>query len=329
MSIEFGEYQKTETPNKSQLNSQSKNLNDNYFDNYKLSNKKNSENANLSPNNDALLDTNPTIASKNNTSATQNVLPKEIQNLPGSEVQQKSEKKENSENPNENFNPNLSGVEINSSLKNDGKISVFESKAEPIENYIVQSPTDSFENQPEVNPINEEENNNQNEEKQGKSDVFINDDENNKVENQFAKLKVTKTKYLSKEELAQLTNNESEKDENDNNNNDNQNPTNSNAFAQNENINNENLGNTNMNNEEGEEKIADTNILGSNEFIKMAETKYAQDNNNEANNELNQEPTHEKQFSNAHNIKVLKIEDEENIQICPDFISGFLNKWFG
>ena len=149
------------------------------------------------------------------------------------------------------------------------------------------------------------------------------------MENQFSKLKVSKTIYLSEEELAQIENNENNEN---NNNNDNLNPANSGVFAQKENMNNDNLGNANIsntNNEPEEEKNIDSNILENNEFAKLAKNQYVQDNNNEENNELNIATTSQKRISNAHNITVLKIEDEENIQLCPDFISGFLNKFFG
>ena len=330
MSTEFGEYQKTESPNKNQLNSPNNNLNDHFFDNYKLSNTKAAEDSNLSPNKEALLETNPTITSKDNIAGSQKIFPQETaetQYIAASGIQPESSKVENAI-PNESLNPSQSKIGVNSSLGNaeannlDVKKSLYESNPEPIENYIIPKPTDSFEGQSEVKLFNEQQNNNQNEEKQGKSGVFLNDDEINKMENQFSALKISKTRYLSEEELAKINN---ENNENDNN----QNPTNSNAqINQNENINNANLANTNVsntNNEGGEEKKMDTNI-GSNEFIKMSKSQYDKDNNNE----LNQEPSPQKKIiSNAHNIKVLKIEDEENIQLCPDFISGFLNKLFG
>ena len=97
-------------------------------------------------------------------------------------------------------------------------------------------------------------------------------------------------------------------------------------------------GNNNVNN-----NLIGSNILGNNEFIKMSKTQYVREDsnlnndenkNNSINNESNKElpfeqDTEQKEEMPIQNAKVIIIEDEEDIQICPDMVSSFFKKLFG
>ncbi len=165
-----------------------------------------------------------------------------------------------------------------------------------------------------------------------KQEIFITDNEIKNVENQFKTLKVSKTKYLSEEELANLMNHNDIPEDNIN-----KNEKDKNEFAyipnpidQNENIYSTNNANTNMaetNIITGKENNTNINILGNDEIIKNSKIEYVKDDFNGSDNfEDIQEPLQDKKINNS---KVLKIEDEENIHFCPDFITKFFKKLFG
>jgi len=172
-------------------------------------------------------------------------------------------------------------------------------------------------------------------------------DQIKQVENEFNSLKISKTKYLTEEELSEEIKNHNKNNGNNGNKiNDNKEGNlikndyfpeklqkNDNAFS---NVNNSNnIQATNI--EIGRDidgNNAHTNILGNDEFIKMSKTQYVQDDNFETrnlnNNEVTQEPFKTKEmYTKPNTVRVLKIEDEEQISICPDFISQFLRKIFG
>ena len=97
-------------------------------------------------------------------------------------------------------------------------------------------------------------------------------------------------------------------------------------------------GNNNINN-----NLIGTNILGNNEFVKMSKTQYVKEDsdinndenkNNLKNNESKGEVPFEQDTEQKENLpiqkpKVIIIEDEEDIQICPNMVSSFLKKLFG
>lgn len=151
--------------------------------------------------------------------------------------------------------------------------------------------------------------------------IIVDDKEIKKVENAFNSLKVSKTKYLSKEELSNIM-----KDQN-NINDDNieninrqvepilENPIN--PIEQTENVYSTayNDNNIEVTNDvlEGENNAVTSNILGNDEFIKMSKTKYIDDTNY---NEEIIEPPFDSQIKNENNSKVLKIEDVDD-GCCP------------
>jgi hypothetical protein len=97
-------------------------------------------------------------------------------------------------------------------------------------------------------------------------------------------------------------------------------------------------GNNNINN-----NLIGTNILGNNEFVKMSKTQYVKEDsdinndekkNNLKNNESKGEVPFDQDTEQKENLpiqkpKVIIIEDEEDIQICPNMVSSFLKKLFG
>ena len=97
-------------------------------------------------------------------------------------------------------------------------------------------------------------------------------------------------------------------------------------------------GNNNINN-----NLIGTNILGNNEFVKMSKTQYVKEDsdinndenkNNSKNNESKGEVPFEQDTEQKENLpiqkpKVIIIDDEEDIQICPNMVSSFLKKLFG
>ena len=171
-------------------------------------------------------------------------------------------------------------------------------------------------------------------------------DQIKQVENEFNSLKISKTRYLTEEELSEAIKSHNKINENNGNNgnkayddkeeNQNKNDYPSDKLGKNDNafskVNNSNIQATNI--EIGDVNNAHTNILGNDEFIKMSKTQYVQDDNFETrnlnNNEVTQEPFKTKEmYTKPNTVRVLKIEDEEQISICPDFISQFLRKIFG
>ena len=98
-----------------------------------------------------------------------------------------------------------------------------------------------------------------------------------------------------------------------------------------------NIGDANKNNDNN--NLIGTNILGNNEFVKMSKTQYVKEDsitnndenkNNLINNESNGEvDTEQKEKIPAQRPKVIIIEDEEDIQICPNMVSSFFKKLFG
>jgi hypothetical protein len=195
---------------------------------------------------------------------------------------------------------------------------------------------------------------NQNMNEENKENSGINENDIRETENQFDRLKISKTKYLSDEEIQNMKiNNDIENNENENekvdDNNENNNEKNidennnpeevkpvesiipGTTVNQTENIYSSNYVNNPLeagNNEGNEEnKMVTSNILGSNEFIKLSKTQYVKDDNNNENvnnNEIISEPKLKK-----HTVKILKIEDVEDPQMCPDFVSNILKKLFG
>ena len=163
---------------------------------------------------------------------------------------------------------------------------------------------------------------------------MMSENEVKQVQNQLKSLKVSKTKYLSEEEVNNFINNDEIAENNLNNNN--KEETNQFTYIQNPidekdniyrtNFIDTNIEETNFANNEEKNNIT-SNILGNDESIKVSEMKYVQNDTNLNNQEDNQVPIQEKKYNN--NTKVLKIEDEENVHFCPDYISNFLKKIFG
>ena len=156
-----------------------------------------------------------------------------------------------------------------------------------------------------------------------KKNILINENELKTVEDQFKFLKFSKTKYLSEEEITNLVYN------NDNDGNNLKDIEENNTFIQNPNAQNDNIYRISETNfVKNEENIIDSNFLGKDEIIKISKTQNIKEEINKINNEGDiQEPTQERKKDIP--VKVIKIEDEENIHLCPDFISKFLKKLFG
>ena len=211
----------------------------------------------------------------------------------------------------------------------------------------------------------------QQEQQDSQTKININQEENNEIKNQFANLKVSQTRYLTDEELAQFNqDNDEEKNEvnesninketDANNLNENKegeegeeregegvqtmNPPN--PIEQNENIDSTNNIDTNnisssnkvgnLNNMDSTElandekdKIATSNILGNNEFIKLSKTQYVEEDTKSDKQNVRRSVQEREMFLKEHPVKILKIEGEEEGQMCPDFISKLLNKFFG
>lgn len=211
----------------------------------------------------------------------------------------------------------------------------------------------------------------QQEQQDSQTKININQEENNEIKNQFANLKVSQTRYLTDEELAQFNqDNDEEKNEvnesninketDANNLNENKegeegeeregegvqtmNPPN--PIEQNENIdstnnidtnnisssnkvgNLNNIDSTELANDE-KDKIATSNILGNNEFIKLSKTQYVEEDTKSDKQNVRRSVQEREMFLKEHPVKILKIEGEEEGQMCPDFISKLLNKFFG
>lgn len=161
-------------------------------------------------------------------------------------------------------------------------------------------------------------------------EIIVDENDIRNVQNQISALKVSKTKYLSKEELSKIM--ESQENNDDDNNDDNnkefehvepvQNTLPVNPIDQPENVystayidNNNN--NIETNNDQPEENnVVKSNILGNDEMIKLSKTVYVKDENNVNYNEEIIEPALDKEIGNENNFKVLKIEDVEN-SCCP------------
>lgn len=210
---------------------------------------------------------------------------------------------------------------------------IYESIPEQIVKYKIPKPDENIlnYNQEHISPAEPESQNFV----EKKNDVLITENEVKQVQNQLKSLKVSKTKYLSEEEVNNLINND-EIAENNLNNNNNKEETNQFTYIQNPidekdniyrtNFIDTNIEETNFANNEEKNNIT-SNILGNDESIKVSEMKYVQNDTNLNNQEDNQVPIQEKKYNN--NAKVLKIEDEENVHFCPDYISNFLKKIFG
>ena len=154
--------------------------------------------------------------------------------------------------------------------------------------------------------------------------IIVDDKEIKKVENAFNSLKVSKTKYLSKEELSNIMKDQDNINDDNIEHNENinrqvepllENPIN--PIEQTENVYSTayNDNNIEMTNDvlEGENNAVTSNILGNDEFIKMSKTKYIDDTNY---NEEIIEPPLDSQIKNENNSKVLKIEDVDD-GCCP------------
>ena len=166
-----------------------------------------------------------------------------------------------------------------------------------------------------------------------KKDVLITENEVKQVENQLKSLKVSKTKYLSEEEVNNLINNDEIAKNNLSNNKEDinqftniQNPIDEKDNIYKTNFIDTNIAETNFANYEENNNIT-SNILGNDESIKASEMKYVQNDLNLNNQGDIKVPIQEKKYNN--NTNVLKIEDEQNIHFCPDYISNFLKKLFG
>lgn len=209
---------------------------------------------------------------------------------------------------------------------------IYESIPEQIVKYKIPKPDENIlnYNQEHISPAEPESQNFV----EKKNDVLITENEVKQVQNQLKSLKVSKTKYLSEEEVNNLINNDEIAENNLNNNN--KEETNQFTYIQNPidekdniyrtNFIDTNIEETNFANNEEKNNIT-SNILGNDESIKVSEMKYVQNDTNLNNQEDNQVPIQEKKYNN--NAKVLKIEDEENVHFCPDYISNFLKKIFG
>ena len=209
---------------------------------------------------------------------------------------------------------------------------IYESIPEQIVKYKIPKPDENIlnYNQEHISPEEPESQNFV----EKKNDVLITENEVKQVQNQLKSLKVSKTKYLSEEEVNNFINNDEIAENNLNNNN--KEETNQFTYIQNPidekdniyrtNFIDTNIEETNFANNEEKNNIT-SNILGNDELIKVSEMKYVQNDTNLNNQEDNQVPIQEKKYNN--NTKVLKIEDEENVHFCPDYISNFLKKIFG
>ena len=209
---------------------------------------------------------------------------------------------------------------------------IYESIPEQIVKYKIPKPDENIlnYNQEHISPEEPESQNFV----EKKNDVLITENEVKQVQNQLKSLKVSKTKYLSEEEVNNFINNDEIAENNLNNNN--KEETNQFTYIQNPidekdniyrtNFIDTNIEETNFANNEEKNNIT-SNILGNDESIKVSEMKYVQNDTNLNNQEDNQVPIQEKKYNN--NTKVLKIEDEENVHFCPDYISNFLKKIFG
>ena len=149
-------------------------------------------------------------------------------------------------------------------------------------------------------------------------------------ESHFDRIKISKTKYLSEEDISKMNINNNENNENNDMNNNNneqelnpsQNIFNANTVKQTEFVDNEN--DTDINIQRTNDENLASNILGNNAMMKISETKYINEDDKSNNNEIYSEPKLKK-----HTVKILKIEDVEDPQMCPDFVSNILKKLFG
>lgn len=157
-------------------------------------------------------------------------------------------------------------------------------------------------------------------------EIIVNENDIRNEQNLFSSLKVSKTKYLSKEELENIM--ESQENNNNNDNINNQiseqvEPVQStfpvNTIEQPENVYSTTYINNNIeltNDKLEENKIVASNNLGNDELIKMPKTLYSKDENNANYNEEIIEPPLDKEIGNENNTKILKIEDVED-GCCP------------
>ena len=77
------------------------------------------------------------------------------------------------------------------------------------------------------------------------------------------------------------------------------------------------------------DKMVTSNILGNNEFIKLSKTQYVEEDTKSDKQNVRKSVQEREMFLKEHPVKILKIEGEEEGQMCPDFISRLLNKFFG
>ena len=215
---------------------------------------------------------------------------------------------------------------------------IYESNPEQIDRNVISKQTDNnFESQKEFpsNPMIQ----NEIEEKKETEKII---DQIKHVENTFNSLKISKTKYLTDEELSDALKINNENVENKINDNKDekqiQNAYPSDRLGQNENAfstnyENNNIQTTNIETVGVDGNNARTNTLGKYQFMGLSKTQNIQDDNENANlnnNEVMQEPFKTKEiYSKPNTVRVLKIEDEEQVSICPDFISQLLRKIFG
>lgn len=345
--------------------------NENFLDNMKLS--KTQYVNNSTENRQNSTEENQKISLINTIGETQNIFPKEIvetQALPASNI--KSDNINESNNLHENGdNHSLEKNESNQQTQEKQKSQFIESqhiydqqpniqKSEFIESRnIYESNPDQIEKNEIEKPTNNNlyvisnnmsQNQNQNEENKDETEKLK--EQIKQVENKFNSLKISKTKYLSEEELSDIikSNNKSNENvenvENKTNVNKEENKISniypSDQLGQNENVfstnyidnNNNNIQSTNIEPGGVDGSNMHINILGNNEFVKLSKTQYVQDDNNENvnlnNNEVIQDTLKPKEiYIKTNTVKVLKIEDEETISICPDFITKFFRKIFG
>ena len=323
--------------------------NENILDNMKLS--KTEYIQNTSENRQNSPAENQKVSMANQISQAQNIFPKDLaetQALPSSNIKNESNNNENDNLNEDKENHSLEKNESNQQTQERQKSQFIESqniyeqqpnskKSEFIESHhIYESNPDQIDkNASNIKPKNQE----QIEEKKEADNLR---EQIKNVENQFNSLKISKTKYLTDEELSEVMKSNNKKNENNENKEEKQmqksNPSgllgqNDNVFSTNY-VDNNNIQTTNIETDGIEGNNVQTNILGNNEFIKMSKTQYVQDDNYENinlnNNEIMQDPLKTKETYGKPNIvKVLKIEDEEQISICPDFISKLLRKIFG
>ena len=340
--------------------------NDNFIDNMKLSKTEYIPNSSINGQNSPEENQNKKVSLINTIGQTQNSFKEELAEtkmLPVSNI--KNDNNNENNNLNENGqNNSLEKNESNKQMKENQKSQFIEShhiydqqpniqKSEFIESHhIYESNPDQIDKNAISKPINNIVDSQKDfksyamTQNQNQIEVKKEIDQIKQFENDFNSLKISKTKYLSEEELSEAIKSHNKNNENiENKTNENKEESqikhaypsdrlgkNDNAFS---NANNNNIQATN--NETGggiNENNANTNILGNDAFIKMSKTQYVQDDNLESgninNNEVMQEPFRTKEiYTKPNTVRVLKIEDEEQISICPDFISQFLRKIFG